>query len=92
MINFFDHKKIYIFDRYPDDILIDDIRYRFKLNKTITKNLLKFVSSTKNEHPICLFINIYFNSSNIPAAPWPVPTHMVTIPNLLFLLLISFNN
>ena len=36
LINFLIIKK-FLFLIDPDDILIDDIRYRFKLNKTITK-------------------------------------------------------
>ena len=35
-------KKIYIFDRYAHDILIDPIRYRYSLSKSLTKFILKF--------------------------------------------------
>ena len=34
-------KKIIIFDRHAYDILIDPVRYRFKLNKKITNSILK---------------------------------------------------
>ena len=36
--------------------------------------------------------SIFYNISKIPAAPWPVPTHIVTIPFFNFLCFISSNN
>jgi len=41
ILSFFSNTKIYIFDRYPDDLLIDYKRYRFKLDDKITIALLK---------------------------------------------------
>lgn len=40
-LRLFSKTKIYIFDRYPDDLLIDYKRYRFKLDDKITIALLK---------------------------------------------------
>ena len=34
--------KVYIFDRYAHDVLIDPIRYRFNLSKKLTKFILGF--------------------------------------------------
>ncbi len=39
-----------------------------------------------------LFISLPYNTSYIPAAPCPVPTHMETIPYLFFLLFISLKS
>jgi thymidylate kinase len=33
--------KVFFFDRYPHDLLYDPIRYRFNLNKKITKKILE---------------------------------------------------
>ncbi len=60
LVNIFDHKKIYIFDRYPDDILIDNVRYRFKLNKTITKYLLNLLPRP----------NLWINMTGNPYVIW----------------------
>tara|TARA_B100000925_G_C21997074_1_gene469444 strand:+ start:247 stop:813 length:567 start_codon:yes stop_codon:yes gene_type:complete len=75
LINFFDHKKIYIFDRYPDDILIDDIRYRFKLNKTITKNLLNLLPRP----------NLWINMTGKPKIIWErkKEINLITLTKLL---------
>ena len=35
-------KKIYIFDRYAHDILIDPLRYRHNLSKNLTRSILNF--------------------------------------------------
>ena len=59
LINF-TKKKIYVFDRYPHDILIDPLRYRFQLNKNITLYLLNFLPSPH------LWINVCGN----PKAIW----------------------
>ena len=40
VIKFFNSSNVYLFDRYADDILIDPIRYRFKLNQKLTRFLL----------------------------------------------------
>ena len=52
-------KKIYIFDRYPHDLLIDPVRYRFQLNKNITETLLNFLPQPD------LWINVSGNSNVI---------------------------
>ena len=39
---FFYPKQVHLFDRYADDLLIDPIRYRFKLNINLSKFLLSF--------------------------------------------------
>lgn len=41
---FFKHKntKLYIFDRYAHDILIDPLRYRHSISKNLTKLILNF--------------------------------------------------
>lgn len=52
-------KKVYIFDRYPHDLLIDPLRYRFKLSKKITLFLLNFLP-----HPD-LWINVSGNFKEI---------------------------
>ena len=39
---FFSKNNLVIFDRYAHDILIDPIRYRYNLNKNLTKFFLKF--------------------------------------------------
>lgn len=41
ILRFFSNTKIYIFDRYPHDLLIDNKRYRFKLDDKITIAFLK---------------------------------------------------
>lgn len=43
---------IYIFDRYPHDLLIDPKRYRFRLNPNITEFMLNFMP--KPSHCIVL--------------------------------------
>jgi thymidylate kinase len=40
-INFFNKSQIFIFDRYPHDVLIDPTRYRINRNLKIKKNILK---------------------------------------------------
>jgi len=40
LISFIRPRKIYLFDRYADDILIDPIRYRFNLDKKLTTFIL----------------------------------------------------
>ena len=52
-------KKIYVFDRYPHDLLVDPLRYRFKLNKKLALFMLNFIP-----HPD-LWINMSGNSDVI---------------------------
>lgn len=40
-LSLFSKTKLYIFDRYPDDLLIDQKRYRFSLNNHITSLILR---------------------------------------------------
>jgi adenylate kinase family enzyme len=55
----FSQIRLFIFDRYPHDILIDKIRYRFNLNLNLTKFILKlfpkpflWINMTGNENHI----------------------------------------
>ena len=56
---YFSQIRLFIFDRYPHDILIDKIRYRFNLNLELTKFILKlfpkpflWINMTGNENQI----------------------------------------
>ena len=42
IIKIFIPSDIFLFDRYPNDILIDPKRYRFKLSSKLSENILKF--------------------------------------------------
>ena len=44
---FFNKKTFFLFDRYPYDLLIDPVRYRFNLNKNITKIFLRLFPKPK---------------------------------------------
>ena len=55
----FSQIKLFIFDRYPHDILIDKIRYRFNLNLDLTKFILKLFPKP------FLWINMTGNANEI---------------------------
>ena len=39
----YNSKKIFFFDRYIYDIIIDPLRYRFSLSNKLTKLIIKFI-------------------------------------------------
>ena len=58
LLNFNINKKIYIFDRYAHDILIDPLRYQNSLSKGFTKSILNFFP----EPNLWIFLNPFLKT------------------------------
>ena len=64
-------KKIYVFDRYPHDLLVDPLRYRFKLNKKLAAFMLNFLPLPD------LWINMSGNSNVIWKRKKEIKQHII---------------
>ena len=64
-------KKIYVFDRYPNDLLVDPLRYRFKLNRKLAVFMLNFFPLPD------LWINMSGNSNVIWKRKKEIKQHII---------------